>query len=65
MNRTLIRKEIEKLGLRRVWLAAKIGVHPTTLNRFLNGKTVLGSEALMELLTILKLKPEALLKKAS
>ena len=65
MNRALIRSEIENMGFRRVWLAGQIGVHPTTLNRFLSGKTMLGSEALMELLSILKLKPEALLKKAS
>lgn len=65
MNLIMIRDVIEKTGLKHRALAKQIGVHPNTLSRFLTGKTMLGSEALMKLLSILNLKPESLLKKVS
>ncbi|MEN0060019.1 MAG: helix-turn-helix transcriptional regulator [Bdellovibrio sp.] len=58
-----IKKRIEERGLKHRWLADQVGVHPTTLSRFLTGKTNLSNAALKSLLKELKL--EALLKKAS
>jgi len=65
MNLIKIRQEIEKQGLKHKALARRIDVHPNTLSRFLTGKTVLGTEALLKLLKALNLSTEALMKKAS
>lgn len=50
-----IRTEIEKKGIKHRWLAEKIGVHPTTLSRFLTRKRGIGSEIKMSLLRELNL----------
>lgn len=60
----MIRQEIDKRGIKHRWLAEQIGVHPTTLCRFLTGKTTLGGEAMFNLVQKLELGPD-LLKKAS
>lgn len=65
MNLAKIRAEIESKGIKHVWLAGQIGVHPNTLSRFLTGKTELGLDSLAKLLKILNLKFESLLQKAS
>jgi len=65
MNLELIKTEIEKKGLKQVWLADQISVHPKTLSRFLNGKTEMGLLEVAKLLGILNIKFEALMKKAS
>lgn len=65
MNRQKIEITIKKRGLKKGWVAEQIKVHPSTLKRFLTGKTMLNGEALIELCRILKLDPESLNKKAS
>lgn len=65
MNRQMIEDEIVRRGIKRGWLAEQLEIHPTTLRRFLSGKTMLAGEKLLKLLEILKLNPETLKKKAS
>jgi plasmid maintenance system antidote protein VapI len=62
MNLSRIRDEIDKRGIKHRWLAKQIGVHPTTLSRFLCGKIGLAEEAQEKLFRILKLKPEDVTK---
>ncbi len=57
-----IKRRIEERGLKHRWLADQMGVHPTTLSRFLTGKTNLSNAALKSLLRQLDL--EALMKSA-
>lgn len=64
MNLEIIEQRIRQKGLKKSWIAQKIGVHPGTLRRFLKGETELGLEALAMLLKTLDLKFEALLQSA-
>ena len=65
MDLEKFRNAIQARGMKHRWLAAEIGIHPSTLCRFLKGRTMLGGEALIKLLQVLNLDPEALKKKAS
>lgn len=63
MNVSKIRDVIDEKGLVHHKLAKRIGVHPNTLSSFLTGKTMLGAEALIELLAELNLSARSLIKK--
>ena len=65
MNLQTIEQQIKIKGLKKGWVAEKIGIHPVTLRRFLKGDTELKLEKLAKLLEVLDLKFEALMKKAS
>lgn len=60
MDLELIREVIEQKGLKHRWLADQIGVHPTTLSRFLTGKSKLGNAALKSLCRELNLDAKSL-----
>jgi transcriptional regulator with XRE-family HTH domain len=64
MNRLKIKEIVKSRGLKICWLADEINVHPTTLGRFLSGKTNLNAEALLKLLRVLNLD-ESQKKRAS
>lgn len=42
-----IRQAIEEKGFKHKWLACQIGVHPSSLSRFLTGKSVINRSALI------------------
>lgn len=65
MDLELIKSEIKARGLKQRWLANKIDVHPSTLNRFLTGRTIMSGEALIKLFQLLKIDPASLKTKAS
>ena len=65
MDLGIVRAAIAKKKVPHYEFAKQLGVHPATLSRFLNGKTVLRSEELMKLMSLLKIKPEALMRSAS
>lgn len=65
MNLAVIRNKLDDTGKTHKEIAEELGIHPTTLSRFLNGKTELGLESLAKLLKLLNVKFEALIKKAS
>lgn len=65
MNLVVIRKRIDEMGLKHVSLAKQLDMHPTAFSRVLAGKRKFDVERLAKLLSILDLKFEALMKKAS
>lgn len=65
MDLELIKSEIRARGLKQRWLANKIEVHPSTLNRFLTGRTIMSGESLIKLLQVLEIDPGNLKPKAS
>lgn len=65
MDRMSIRIAILKSGKTHRELAEELKVHPTTLSRFLNERTMLGAEALVKLLAILNLNAKSLVKDAA
>ncbi|MBL7545605.1 MAG: helix-turn-helix transcriptional regulator [Bdellovibrionaceae bacterium] len=65
MNLKRIDSAIKQKGLKKTWLAEQIHVHPSTLNRFLSGKTKMGGEALVRLFQILQIDINSLKEKAS
>lgn len=59
-NLRLIRGRINQSGKTHRQIARAIGVHPTTLSRFLNGKTDMNSTKFVCLLRILDMPTEDL-----
>lgn len=47
---------IEEKGLKKSYVAGKIGVNPGTLSRFLNGKCKLGKSAMILLCQVLEIE---------
>lgn len=64
MDLKLIGKTIKVKGIKQTWLADQIGVHPVTLNKFLNGKRGLAEEKLKTLLQVLEIDPRLVTKAA-
>jgi ribosome-binding protein aMBF1 (putative translation factor) len=60
-----LRKVIEGRGIKQTWLADQIGVHPSTLNRFLTGRTHMSRAAIKSLLRELNLSEDSLKLRAS
>jgi plasmid maintenance system antidote protein VapI len=65
LNLEEIRKVVRNSGYKSSWIARNIGVSGSTLSRFVNGKSNLSGSAMILLFQVLKLKPEAFVKKAS
>lgn len=60
-----IRQVIADKGFKHKWLAGQIGVHPSSLSRFLTGKSVISRSAMILLFQVLNIDAETLRKKAS
>lgn len=56
MDIELVRAAITKKGFKHKWLAGQIGVHPTTLSKYLTGKSPLTRPALILLAQKLELE---------
>ncbi len=65
MDLTKVKAKIKKHKLSQQDLAKSIGIHPTTLSRFVNGKTVMNAKDLLALMRALNLKAESLTDRAS
>lgn len=65
LNIEAVRQAVKDSGFTSAHIAKKIGVDRSTVTRFKNGQTRLGRSALILLLQVLDLNPEALLQKAS
>lgn len=65
MDLRVIKVEIKNRGLKSKWIASEIGIHPSTLSRFLSGRTILSGESLIRLLQMLKIDPASFKQKAS
>lgn len=56
-----VREMVKKRGLKLGWVAREIGVHPTTLSRWLNGHSVPEATSLMAIARLLEMRPEDLI----
>jgi plasmid maintenance system antidote protein VapI len=65
MDIELIRNKIKARGLKQRWIASEIDVHPSTLNRFLTGRTIMSGEAMIKLFQLLEIDPGLIKIKAS